>query len=136
MNQSCYAFKSKGNEYEYLYFLTIQLIECLKAKGSGSVFKSIITADIENSTLCIGNENIISAFCKMIKPILNKIKENTFEIENLTKQRDELLPLLMNGQVSVNYHLYYWIFSSYHSRTIAVPSSYHVRSGEVNRHLF
>ena len=27
------------------------------------------------------------------------------EIESLTKQRDELLPLLMNGQVSVNYHL-------------------------------
>ena len=27
------------------------------------------------------------------------------EIESLIKQRDELLPLLMNGQVSVNYHL-------------------------------
>lgn len=25
------------------------------------------------------------------------------EIDSLTKQRDELLPLLMNGQVSVNY---------------------------------
>ena len=32
-------------------------------------------------------------------------KENTKQIEVLTKQRDELLPLLMNGQVSVNYHL-------------------------------
>ena len=29
----------------------------------------------------------------------------TKEIATLTKQRDELLPLLMNGQVSVNYHL-------------------------------
>ena len=27
------------------------------------------------------------------------------EIEVLTKQRDELLPLLMNGQATVNYHL-------------------------------
>lgn len=27
---------------------------------------------------------------------------------NLTKQRDELLPLLMNGQASVNYHLSKW----------------------------
>ena len=42
MNQSCYALQSKGGEYEYLYFLTIQLIEYLKTKGSGSVFKSII----------------------------------------------------------------------------------------------
>lgn len=47
MNQSCYALQSKKREYEYLYFLTIQLIECLKAKGSGSVFKSIIASDIE-----------------------------------------------------------------------------------------
>ena len=27
------------------------------------------------------------------------------EINTLTKQRDELLPLLMNGQATVNYHL-------------------------------
>ncbi|MBR5846890.1 MAG: restriction endonuclease subunit S [Bacteroidaceae bacterium] len=31
--------------------------------------------------------------------------QNNQEIAALTKQRDELLPLLMNGQVSVNYHL-------------------------------
>lgn len=31
--------------------------------------------------------------------------QNNQEIATLTKQRDELLPLLMNGQVSVNYHL-------------------------------
>ena len=33
------------------------------------------------------------------------ITSNRKEIIELTKQRDELLPLLMNGQVSVNYHL-------------------------------
>ena len=31
-----------------------------------------------------------------------KIKQNIIEISELTKQRDELLPLLMNGQVSLN----------------------------------
>ena len=34
--------------------------------------------------------------------ILSMIITNRNEIELLTKQRDELLPLLMNGQVSVN----------------------------------
>ena len=101
MNQSCYALRSKTGEYEYLYFLTIQLIECLKAKGSGSVFKSIITSDIENSLLCIAPTDIIKRFCKSVHPLFQKIKENTIEISNLTKQRDELLPLLMNGQVSL-----------------------------------
>ena len=102
MNQSCYALQSKEGEYEYLYFLTTQLIDCLKAKGSGSVFKSIIASDIEHSTLCIATENVVSDFCKKVKPLFEKLKANTIEIAELTKQRDELLPLLMNGQASVN----------------------------------
>ena len=102
MNQSCYALKSKNKEYEYLYFLTIQLIESLKAKGSGSVFKSIIASDIENTMLCVANKESISLFCDKASPIMKQIKKNTQEIIHLTKQRDDLLPLLMNGQVSVN----------------------------------
>ena len=102
MNQSCYALKSKNEEYEYLYFLTIQLIESLKAKGSGSVFKSIIVSDIENTMLCVANKRIISLFCDKVSPIMKQIKKNTQEMIHLIKQRDELLPLLMNGQVSVN----------------------------------
>ena len=102
MNQSCYALKSKNKEYEYLYFLTIQLIESLKAKGSGSVFKSIIASDIENTMLCVANKRIISLFCNKVSPIMKQIKKNTQEMIHLTKQRDDLLPLLMNGQVSVN----------------------------------
>lgn len=102
MNQSCYALRAKTREYEYLYFLTIQLIENLKAKGSGSVFKSIIASDIENTMLCIANEKIISLYCDKVSPMMKQIKKNTQEIILLTKQRDELLPLLMNGQVSVN----------------------------------
>ena len=105
MNQSCYALQSKEGEYEYLYFLTTQLIDCLKAKGSGSVFKSIIASDIEHSTLCVATENVVSDFCKKVKPLFEKLKTNTIEIAELTKLRDELLPLLMNGQATVNYHL-------------------------------
>ena len=105
MNQSCYALQSKEGEYEYLYFLTTQLIDCLKAKGSGSVFKSIIASDIEHSTLCVATETVVSDFCKKVKPLFEKLKANTIEIAELTKQRDELLPLLMNGQATVNYHL-------------------------------
>ena len=100
MNQSCYALRSKTKEFEYLFFLTIQLIEYLKAKGNGSVFKSIIASDIENSLLCIADNNTITEFCNVVRPLFKKIKENTLEYLGLTKQRDELLPLLMNGQVS------------------------------------
>ena len=105
MNQSCYAIQSKKEEFEYLYFLTLQLIESLRTKGNGSVFKSIIVSDIENSWLCIGCDEVVNAFSKKVKPIFECIKENTLEIAAFTKLRDSLLPLLMNGQVSVNYDL-------------------------------
>ena len=113
MNQSCYAIQSKKEEFEYLYFLTLQLIESLRTKGNGSVFKSIIVSDIENSWLCIGCDEVVNAFSKKVKPIFECIKENTLEIAAFTKLRDSLLPLLMNGQVSVNYDLSNdWFLSS------------------------
>ena len=45
--------------------------------------------------------------------ILAEIIENRCEMIELTKQRDELLPLLMNGQATVNYHLLV-LFSPYY----------------------
>ena len=102
MNQSCYALKPFDLEkYEYLFYLTKQLIEQLKKKGSGSVFKSINTLDIEQSFLSIAPNEIIDLYCKKVKSIFERIKSNTVEIAKLTKLRDKLLPLLMNGQVVV-----------------------------------
>ena len=102
MNQSCYALKPFDLEkYEYLFYLTKQLIEQLKKKGSGSVFKSINTLDIEQSFLSIAPNEIIDLYCKKVKSIFDRIKSNTIEIAKLTTLRDKLLPLLMNGQVIV-----------------------------------
>lgn len=101
MNQSCYALQSKKGEYEYLFFLSLQLIEYLKLKGNGSVFKSIIASDIESSILCIADNIIINEFTQVVRPIFDRIKESTIEIIELQSLRDYLLPLLMNGQVTI-----------------------------------
>jgi type I restriction enzyme S subunit len=101
MNQSCYALKEKEGHFEYLYFLTKQLIDILKIKGNGSVFKSIIASDIETSFLCIGGKDIIEYFSSVTKEIFDKILNNTKEIEELQYLRTYLLPLLMNGQVTI-----------------------------------
>ena len=103
MNQSCYALKPFDLEkYEYLFYLTKQLIEQLKKKGSGSVFKSINTLDIEQSFLSIAPNEIIDLYCKKVKSIFDRIKSNTIEISKLTTLRNKLLPLLMNGQLVVD----------------------------------
>ncbi len=47
------------------------------------------------------DEKIIEGFCKNTNSIIDRILENVQESARLTSLRDRLLPLLMNGQVSV-----------------------------------
>lgn len=51
------------------------------------------------------NSNLLEKYENVVFPLWEKRKRCIEEINTLTKQRDELLPLLMNGQASVNYHL-------------------------------
>ena len=41
------------------------------------------------------------SYSRLIEPIIHQVIRNELEISAMVKQRDELLPLLMNGQVSV-----------------------------------
>ena len=46
--------------------------------------------------------DVLKQFDKMMNTLLNQMYSNLMNTKKLTKQRDELLPLLMNGQVLVN----------------------------------
>ena len=48
---------------------------------------------------------MMKSFAAKVSTLYRQIHRNNKEIAELTKQRDELLPLLMNGQATVNYHL-------------------------------
>ena len=48
---------------------------------------------------------MMKLFAAKVSPLYRQIHRNNKEIAELTKQRDKLLPLLMNGQAMVNYHL-------------------------------
>ena len=48
------------------------------------------------------NSETAIRFSMLVDNIIKEQHNNTASIKNLIKQRDELLPLLMNGQVSVN----------------------------------
>ena len=45
-------------------------------------------------------ENILKMYKDKMQPLYDNIKSNILENQELTKLRDYLLPLLMNGQVS------------------------------------
>ncbi len=64
-----------------------------------------ITQDhLQQSAIAIpDNKDIADRFEELISPIFNQIIKLHEEILNLTKQRDKLLPLLMNGQALVKF---------------------------------
>ena len=103
MNQSCYALKAKhGVSYSYLFFLTKELIRHLHVKASGSVFNSIVSNDIEFTNLALPSDDLIlKRFRAKCEPMFKKIETGINENEKLIELRDWLLPMLMNGQVTV-----------------------------------
>jgi len=102
MNQSCYALRAKaGISHVFLFFLAKELIHHLHVKSSGSVFDSIVSNDIELTQLAIPKGEVIEEFAAVVEPAFEKIANNTRENQQLAQLRDWLLPLLMNGQVTV-----------------------------------
>ena len=47
------------------------------------------------------NSEIAINFSRLIENIIGKLHDNIAQLKILTKQRDELLPLLMNGQITI-----------------------------------
>ena len=97
------VFEHEYNK-EFLYFSLKLYFENAKAK-TGNVFANMSKEEFASIIVAYPPKQILQAFHNKVAPIFNSIKNNTEEINSLTKQRDELLPLLMNGQATVNYHL-------------------------------
>ena len=84
--------------YGVLYFSATGKIDIFRKDANGSIVKFITKGDVEQiGVFNCKNENLYT----FINNLILQIENNIAEITSLTKQRDELLPLLMNGQVSV-----------------------------------
>lgn len=100
------AINSKIGSMTYIYFVIHYLkVRFDSLNSAGTTFGSITKDDLYGLPIVIPSTDVIKMYESISKPIFDKQMNIGQEIENLTKQRDGLLPLLMNGQVSVNYHL-------------------------------
>ena len=72
---------------------------------SGTGVPSMTSSTLYSISLVKPDAESLAKFDEIITPLFLMIKKNEMQIVELTKQRDELLSLLMNGQASVNYHL-------------------------------
>lgn len=72
------------------------------SESSKSSYPSISPDDILNLTIALPIESkILSRFCELLNPLFEKVSEVQKENNELEKLRDWLLPMLMNGQVTV-----------------------------------
>ena len=70
--------------------------------NSGTGLPSMTASTLYNISMIKPSDDLLKRFNDVLIPVFYKIKQTKGECEKLIKQRDELLPLLMNGQVSVN----------------------------------
>lgn len=106
-NQGFKSFIPKSiSDSIYLYYYIKHHIKQIEQLGTGTTFKEVSRDDLcKFPILTIGAKDIYVQWIELQNGIADKQLALTKEIAALTKQRDELLPLLMNGQATVNYHL-------------------------------
>ena len=106
-NQGFKSFIPKNMEDSiFLYYYIKHHIKQIEQLGSGTTFKEVSRDDLcKFPILIIEAKDAYKQWIELQNGIADKQLILKKEIAALTKQRDELLPLLMNGQVSVNYHL-------------------------------
>lgn len=103
-NQGFKSFIPKSiSDSIYLYYYIKHNIKQIEQLGTGTTFKEVSRDDLcKFPILTIGAKDIYVQWIELQNGIADKQLALTKEIAALTKQRDELLPLLMNGQASVN----------------------------------
>lgn len=108
--QRTYACVLDKNVYNisFFYYTLRYLFQPIYSGGKhGSSIPYIVLGDLTDFSFTF-NDAICKKFVDAVKPMFDEQLLRQQEIEALTKQRDELLPLLMNGQASLNYHLSEW----------------------------
>ena len=109
LNQHIFKVTSKnGYPRSFYFYQLIHYVGVFKqmAEARKTTMGHITQDHLRQSTIALPpNVDIANKLEEKLCPFFDEIVKNNQEIMALTKQRDELLPLLMNGQATVNYHL-------------------------------
>ena len=109
LNQHIFKVTSKNDfPRSFYYFQLLDYVGVFKqmAEARKTTMGHITQDHLQQSTIAVpDNVDITHLFEEKFSPIFNQQVKLQEETQKLTKLRDELLPLLMNGQVSVNYDL-------------------------------
>ncbi|WP_429211954.1 restriction endonuclease subunit S [Aeromonas veronii] len=101
-NQGFKSFiPNKGYSSEFIYYTVKNSLKAITQYASGSTFKEVSGGTLKTVKIILPKNAVSDAFKNRIQPIFGK--QDFIERENaqLAQLRDWLLPMLMNGQVTV-----------------------------------
>jgi len=105
INESVFSIRTNmeivSTEYFYAVLDSVMFRAKLIPLRTGSVQKGIRIGALEAIYVVKPNETVMEKFSTIIRPIYREMGELEKQNKELTTLRDFLLPLLMNGQVSV-----------------------------------
>ncbi|MDQ7864041.1 restriction endonuclease subunit S [Peribacillus frigoritolerans] len=84
----------------YLYFAIRNYFKFSKGAKTGNTFANMSKGDFGSIKIIYPKENILIEFYQRVNSIMEKIKINSKENQELKSLRDFLLPMFVNGQVS------------------------------------
>ena len=95
------SIKPYTDSYSFLLYTMKSKAEDLDLyNGEGTVFGSINRKELEGLSVLIPSPGVVSAFNSLVTPFDSIIEVLSDEINNLQKQRDDLLPQLMIGKLT------------------------------------
>ena len=106
INESVFSvrpnFSVITSAYLYLYFMSDTFIKCATSSSTGSIFKGIRINTLLDTELCVPPLFVIKQFENKLASTLPLKAKNDEEIRLLINLRDLLLPMLMNGQATID----------------------------------
>jgi len=101
-NQGFKSFiPSNGYSSEFIYYTVMNSLKAITQYASGSTFKEVSGAVLKTVKITRPERSAVEAFTKRVEPFFRQQDLLEQENQQLTQLRDWLLPMLMNGQVSV-----------------------------------
>ena len=86
---------------DFVYFTLKHFMKLIKANASGSTFKEISGSTLKAVKIPLPNSELVSKFSEFTSRLSAEQSNLEQQNQDLIKLRKWLLPLLMNGQVSV-----------------------------------
>ena len=105
INESVFSIRANTDiitpAFLYLYFMSDAFIKHATSSSTGSIFKGIRINTLLETELCVPPLSVILKFKERLASIFPLKSKNYEEIQRLSNLRDWLLPMLMNGQTTI-----------------------------------